>query len=27
LPPTENWLKVPIRAGEKTFAAGHEASA
>src|SRR5712692_9651115 len=22
LPPTENWLKVPIRAGEKTFAAG-----
>ena len=26
LPPTENWLKVPIRAGEKTFAAGHEAS-
>ena len=27
LPPTENWLRVPIRAGEKTFAAGHEASA
>jgi uncharacterized protein len=27
LPPTENWLTVPIRAGEKTFAAGHEASA
>jgi uncharacterized protein (DUF1684 family) len=27
LPPPENWLKVPIRAGEKTFAAGHEASA
>ena len=27
LPPTENWLKVPIRAGEKTFAAGHEATA
>jgi len=26
LPPTENWLKVPIRAGEKTFAAGHEAT-
>jgi len=26
LPPTENWLKVPIHAGEKTFAAGHEAS-
>jgi len=26
LPPTENWLKVPIRAGEKTFAAGHGAS-
>jgi len=25
LPPTENWLKVPIRAGEKTFAAGHGA--
>jgi len=22
LPPAENWLKVPIRAGEKTFAAG-----
>jgi len=22
LPPTENWLKVPIRAGEKTFASG-----
>ena len=27
LPPTENWLRVPIRAGEKTFAAGHEATA
>ena len=27
LPPTENWLKVPIRAGEKTFGAGHEATA
>ncbi len=26
LPPTENWLKVPIRAGEKTFGAGHEAT-
>jgi uncharacterized protein (DUF1684 family) len=26
LPPIENWLKVPIRAGEKAFAAGHEAS-
>ena len=26
-PPTENWLRVPIRAGEKTFAAGHEATA
>ena len=26
LPPTENWLKVPIRAGEKTFAPGHEAN-
>src|SRR5467141_569889 len=26
LPPPENWLKVPIRAGEKTFAAGHEAT-
>jgi uncharacterized protein (DUF1684 family) len=26
LPPPENWLKVPIRAGEKTFA-GHEATA
>ena len=26
LPPTENWLKVPIRAGEKVFAAGHEAT-
>jgi uncharacterized protein (DUF1684 family) len=26
LPPSENWLKVPIRAGEKTFA-GHEAHA
>jgi len=25
LPPPENWLKVPIRAGEKTFA-GHEAT-
>jgi uncharacterized protein (DUF1684 family) len=26
LPPPENWLKVPIRAGEKVFgAAGHEA--
>ncbi len=25
-PPPENWLKVPIRAGEKTFAAGHEAT-
>ncbi|MDQ6711620.1 MAG: DUF1684 domain-containing protein [Candidatus Dormibacteraeota bacterium] len=25
LPPTENWLKVPIRAGEKIFA-GHEAA-
>jgi uncharacterized protein (DUF1684 family) len=25
LPPPENWLKVPIRAGEKTFA-GHEAN-
>jgi uncharacterized protein (DUF1684 family) len=23
LPPPENWLKVPIRAGEKVFAAGH----
>ncbi len=23
LPPAENWLKVPIRAGEKIFAAGH----
>ncbi len=23
LPPRENWLKVPIRAGEKVFAAGH----
>jgi len=22
LPPAENWLKVPIRAGEKTFGAG-----
>lgn len=22
LPPSENWLRVPIRAGEKTFAAG-----
>lgn len=22
LPPAENWLKVPIRAGEKTFASG-----
>ncbi|HVA10052.1 MAG TPA: DUF1684 domain-containing protein [Acidimicrobiales bacterium] len=20
LPPAENWLKVPVRAGEKTFA-------
>ena len=27
LPPPENWLKVPIRAGEKTFAVGHEATA
>jgi uncharacterized protein (DUF1684 family) len=26
LPPSENWLKVPIRAGEKTFAGGHEAT-
>jgi uncharacterized protein (DUF1684 family) len=24
LPPTENWLKVPIRAGEKAFAGGAE---
>jgi uncharacterized protein len=24
LPPAENWLKVPIRAGEKTFAGGPE---
>lgn len=23
LPPVENWLRVPIRAGEKTFAGGH----
>ncbi|HET9848286.1 MAG TPA: DUF1684 domain-containing protein [Candidatus Dormibacteraeota bacterium] len=23
LPPRENWLKVPIRAGEKAFKAGH----
>lgn len=23
LPPPENWLTVPIRAGEKVFAAGH----
>ena len=23
LPPRENWLKVPIRAGEKAFEAGH----
>jgi uncharacterized protein (DUF1684 family) len=29
VPPPENWLKVPIRAGEKTFAggAGHDAIA
>jgi uncharacterized protein (DUF1684 family) len=28
LPPPENWLKVPIRAGEKSFAdgAGHDAT-
>lgn len=25
LPPPENWLKVPIRAGEKVFGAAHEA--
>jgi len=24
VPPPENWLKVPIRAGEKTFAGGHD---
>jgi uncharacterized protein (DUF1684 family) len=24
LPPAENWLKVPIRAGEKSFAGGPE---
>ena len=24
LPPTENWLKVPIRAGEKSFPEGRE---
>lgn len=27
LPPPENWLNVPIRAGEKAFAGGHEATA
>lgn len=24
LPPAENWLKVPIRAGERTFSGSHE---